>query len=99
MKSKKVAYLIWLFLGLFGGHKFYLERFGSGVLYLFTFGFFGIGWALDFFSLSRQVDEFNALKIRLGGFQAQSQSQNQSVVINMTAPPAPEKSPKAQDEA
>jgi TM2 domain-containing membrane protein YozV len=26
MKSKMTAYLLWLFLGLWGGHKFYLKK-------------------------------------------------------------------------
>jgi len=41
-KSTVVTYLIWLFLGWFGGHRFYLGRNGSGaaMLILTVLGFF-----------------------------------------------------------
>lgn len=61
MKSKSTAYLLWLLLGFAGAHKFYLEKTTLGVLYLFTLGFFGIGWIIDIFSLGSQVDAYNAL--------------------------------------
>ena len=44
-----VAYLIWFFLGIFGGHRFYFGHYGLGVLYFFTGGFFLIGWIIDLF--------------------------------------------------
>ena len=40
-------FLICLFLGLFGVHKFREKKFKMGVLYLFTGGLFGIGWIYD----------------------------------------------------
>lgn len=49
MKSKGVAYLLWFFLGIFSAHRFYLEKIGSGILYLLTFQLFGIGWIIDLF--------------------------------------------------
>ena len=42
------AYLLWLFLGIFGAHRFYLRRPLSGLLYTFTLGGFFIAWGLDF---------------------------------------------------
>ena len=33
-KSTAVAYLLWFFLGVFGAHRFYLGRIGSGLLLL-----------------------------------------------------------------
>lgn len=59
MKSTGTAYLLWFFLGLLGGHKFYLDKVGMGLLYFFTFGFFGIGWFIDLFTLGAQVNEYN----------------------------------------
>ena len=40
-KSTGAAYLIWLFLGMLGGHRFYLGRTGSAVAQLLMFI---IGW-------------------------------------------------------
>ena len=46
-KSRWLAFFLCLFLGYFGIHKFYVGKTGAGILYLFTFGLFGIGWAID----------------------------------------------------
>jgi len=40
-KSTGVAYLLWFFLGGFGGHRFYLGKTGSAVLMLILFI---LGW-------------------------------------------------------
>ena len=47
LRDKWVAFLLCLFLGVFGAHKFYEGKGGMGVLYLFTLGLFGIGWVVD----------------------------------------------------
>ena len=46
-----VAFFLCVFLGYIGAHKFYEGKTGMGILYLFTFGFFGIGWFIDCFAL------------------------------------------------
>jgi hypothetical protein len=46
-KLQIVAFLLCLFLGLLGSHRFYLGYTGMGVLYIFTLGLFGIGWLID----------------------------------------------------
>ena len=46
--DKWVALLLCIFLGFFGGHKFYEGKTGLGILYIFTFGLFGIGLFIDF---------------------------------------------------
>jgi TM2 domain-containing membrane protein YozV len=61
MKSKGIAYLLWFFLGVFGVHKFYLEKIAVGIIYLLTGGLFLIGWIYDLFTLGNQVDVYNAL--------------------------------------
>lgn len=47
MKNKWIAFLLCLFLGWLGIHKFYEEKILMGVLYLFTFGLFGFGILVD----------------------------------------------------
>ncbi len=51
VRNKWVAFLLCLFLGYIGAHKFYEGRIGMGILYLFTFGLFGIGWIVDCIAL------------------------------------------------
>ncbi len=46
-KNKWIAFLLCLFLGGIGAHKFYEGRVGQGILYLLTVGLFGIGWLID----------------------------------------------------
>lgn len=46
-KDKWVSFLLCLFLGYFGAHKFYEGKTGMGILYLCTFGLAGIGWIVD----------------------------------------------------
>lgn len=46
-KDKWVAFVLCLLFGVFGAHCFYEGRVGAGVLRLFTFGLFGIGWLVD----------------------------------------------------
>jgi TM2 domain-containing membrane protein YozV len=57
MKNKTVAILLTFFLGLFGGHKFYLGKIGMGVLYLFTGGLALIGVFIDFIVLISMSQE------------------------------------------
>lgn len=46
-KDKWVAFFLCLLLGEFGAHRFYEGKTGSAILYLFTFGLFGIGAFVD----------------------------------------------------
>ncbi len=50
-KDKWLAVLLCFFLGMFGVHRFYEGKVGTGLLWLFTFGLFGIGWLIDFIIL------------------------------------------------
>ncbi len=58
-KDMLVTYLFWLFIGVFGGHRFYLNRPLSGVAFLFTFGFLGIGWLVDAALIPGMVEHSN----------------------------------------
>jgi TM2 domain-containing membrane protein YozV len=39
--------LLCLFVGVLGVHRFYVGKIGTGLLWLFTGGLFGIGWLVD----------------------------------------------------
>lgn len=47
VKNKWISFLLCLFLGYLGAHKFYEGKLGMGILYLFTMGLCGIGWIID----------------------------------------------------
>jgi TM2 domain-containing membrane protein YozV len=55
-----LAWLLLTFLGLFGGHRFYLGKWISGLLYLISGGLFGLGYLYDYWTLNGQVSECNA---------------------------------------
>ena len=46
-RSRLVALLLCFFLGVFGAHRFYVGKIGTGILMLITFGGFGIWWLVD----------------------------------------------------
>ena len=54
-----LAWVLLVFLGLFGVHRFYMGKFISGVIYLLTGGLFAIGFVYDLFTANEQVDELN----------------------------------------
>lgn len=59
--SKGMAFLLWLPCLFFvcGIHRFYLGRPLSGLLYLLTFGLFGVGQLVDLLLLPGLVEEAN----------------------------------------
>lgn len=65
MYSTGIAYLLWLVsgFGALGFHRFYLGKFGTGLLYMFTGGLAGIGSFYDLVTLPFQVREAN---LRIG---------------------------------
>ena len=46
-KSRLAALLLCIFLGSLGIHRFYVGKVGTGILWLFTGGMFGIGALVD----------------------------------------------------
>lgn len=46
-KNRWVALILCIFLGLLGIHRFYVGKVGTGLLWLFTGGMFGIGALID----------------------------------------------------
>lgn len=47
-KSKVVAAVLCFFVGVFGVHRFYVGKIGTGIIQLFTAGGFGVWVIIDF---------------------------------------------------
>ena len=54
-----VAWLLLTFVGFFGLHRFYLGKWGTGILYLLTGGLLLMGILYDLWTLNQQVSEVN----------------------------------------
>ncbi|MGB7327872.1 MAG: TM2 domain-containing protein [Rubripirellula sp.] len=54
-----LGWVLHIFLGLFGAHRFYMGKIVTGVVYLLTGGLFGIGYVYDTLTLNEQIDEIN----------------------------------------
>ncbi|WP_413612716.1 TM2 domain-containing protein [Bdellovibrio sp. HCB-110] len=54
-----VAWILLTFLGYFGIHRFYMRKWVTGLIWLFTGGLFFIGYLFDFWFLNEQVSEVN----------------------------------------
>ena len=87
MRSKGLAYILWLLcaFSLFGAQRFYCKRYMSGFIYLFTFGFFGIGQFIDLLLIPNMVDEENLKYQALYGYQNLDINGNPQVTINVDA--------------
>jgi TM2 domain-containing membrane protein YozV len=56
-----LAWLLLVFLGMFGIHRFYMGKIWSGILYLLTFGVFGLGYIYDLWTLNDQITLINGM--------------------------------------
>lgn len=83
-KSMCIAYVFWVFLGLFGGHRFYLKRWCTAVVWLLTLGVCGLGWLIDACVLPRMVNDYNGnfYKDDLHAMASMSGTFSPSFVIN-----------------
>ncbi|MHC0037941.1 TM2 domain-containing protein [Pseudoneobacillus sp. C159] len=61
IKSKTVAYLLWLFLGIFGVHRFYTRNYLIGILMLLTLGGGGVWWFIDLFFIGKRINKINGV--------------------------------------
>ena len=55
-----LAWILFVFLGCLGFHRFYQAKIGTGIIYFLTGGLFGIGMIYDACTLNDQVSESNA---------------------------------------
>src|SRR5262245_29212901 len=68
MKEKGTAYIMWAgwFMGAAGLQRLYAGKIGTGLLYLFTWGLFGVGQIIDLFLIPKMVEEAN-MRLALEG--------------------------------
>lgn len=59
-KSEGIAYALWFFLGVLGGHRFYAGNIGMGVGMLLTLGGLGIWTFIDVFFIGARIKSHNA---------------------------------------
>ena len=54
-----LAWILLVFLGLFGVHRMYMGKWLTGILYLLTGGLFGLGYIYDMWTLNDQITLLN----------------------------------------
>ena len=57
--SYDFAWILQTFLGVFGLHRMYLGKWGTGLPWLVTGGLFGLGYVYDYLTLNEQVSLAN----------------------------------------
>lgn len=67
--DSRIAYLFWCLslVGINGAHRLYAGKVGSGLLYFFTFGLFGVGQFVDLCLIPDMVDKRNQRLQALSG--------------------------------
>lgn len=58
-KDYNLSWILLTFLGLFGIHRFYLGKWFTGIIWLFTGALFLLGYIYDYWTLNDQIDEIN----------------------------------------
>lgn len=58
-KRKVIAWSLWLLTGVLGGHRFYLNRTGTGILMFLTLGGGMIWWFIDAFLVPGMIESYN----------------------------------------
>lgn len=52
LKSKAATLFLCFFFGMFGVHRYYVGKIGTGVLWTLTAGMFVIGWIVDIYNIA-----------------------------------------------
>ena len=58
-----IAWILLTFVGILGIHRFYIGKYGTGILYLLTGGLLGVGVLYDFWKLNEIVSHANQNKV------------------------------------
>ena len=59
-----IAWLLLVFLGLFGIHRMYMGKWFSAIIYLLTLGLFGLGYIYDMWTLNDQITVLNGAETK-----------------------------------
>jgi len=62
-----LAWILLIFLGLFGIHRMYMGKWVTGIIYLLTLGLFGFGYIYDLWTLNDQITLINSRERALPG--------------------------------
>ncbi len=62
-KSYTLCWILLTFLGIFGIHRFYLGKWVTGLIWLFTCGLFLFGLLYDLWTLNEQIDDKNCGRV------------------------------------
>jgi TM2 domain-containing membrane protein YozV len=54
-----LAWILLIYLGVFGVHRFYMGKWVTGLIYALTGGLFFVGWLYDLWTLNDQIAEIN----------------------------------------
>lgn len=58
-KDYNAAWILLVFLGIFGAHRLYLGKWVSAIIWFFTGGLFLLGYLYDYWTLNDQIDGVN----------------------------------------
>ncbi|NJK39820.1 MAG: NINE protein [Oscillatoriales cyanobacterium RM2_1_1] len=96
MRNTGLAYLLWLscVFGVCGVHRFYSKKYISGLIWLFTGGFLGIGQLIDLFMIPGMVEKEN-LKYQLSQQQVGQSYLTHELVVDQKQPQKPQSLPIA----
>ena len=58
-KDYTIGWVLLTFLGIFGAHRFYMEKWLTAIIWFFTGGLFLLGYLYDYWTLNEQIDDIN----------------------------------------